>query len=175
MDEVEVLLIENSLTDLITPDFVVALDSGAAWPSLRPVTALTNEELRTVFDDGYVTPDESIDGRLLRFPDKLVRAVQNHSHVLRWDPVACAIVLLDPKAFEEEVFPAFFGGKSSLKSFHRQLNYYGFEVRKCSQGRKVYINRDPTVTCLADFKRLVRRRPKPKPAVIFHILPSPLL
>lgn len=173
MDEVDALLIENSLAELVTPEFVVALDCGAAWPSLRPVAALTCEELRTVFDEGYVTPDESLDGRNLRFPDKLVRVIQNYSHILNWEPTARAIVLLDRSAFETQVFPMYFGGKTSLKSFHRQLNYYGFEVRKCSQGRKIYINRDPTVTSLADFKRLVRLRPKhpPKPTMILPVVP----
>lgn len=103
----------------------------------------------------------------MRFPAKLVELLSDSSlaDVIRWEPSSRAVILVDQRRFVAEVVPKYFVATpaKSLKSFHRQLNYYGFEVqRRASAHHKTYVNRDVTVTTLDDFHRLLRHRPKKK-------------
>lgn len=76
--------------------------------------------------------------RLAPFPNKLQDIVLNNSDVVTWDNRSRALVVLDPKRLTSEVMPRYFntnGGDGLLKSFTRQLNYYGFH-RIASQNAK---------------------------------------
>lgn len=101
----------------------------------------------------------------MRFPAKLVDLLSDSSlaDVIRWEPTSRAVILVDQRRFVAEVVPKYFVATpaKSLKSFHRQLNYYGFEVqRRASAHHKTYVNRDVTISTLDDFHRLLRHRPK---------------
>lgn len=104
--------------------------------------------------------------KALRFPAKLVELLSEPTlaDIIHWDPVQRAVVLVDQQRFVDNVVPKYFiaAQAKSLKSFHRQLNYYGFEVQRRVAGQaKTYVNRDLTITKLSDFHRLLRHRPKP--------------
>ncbi|KAJ8604784.1 hypothetical protein CTAYLR_001044 [Chrysophaeum taylorii] len=99
-----------------------------------------------------------------RFPEKLVELLSDPglAEVIRWE--SKALVVLDARRFVNEIVPQYFSGTrtKSLKSFHRQLNYYGFEVQRGASISclKSYVHRDPTILHVHDLLRLTRYRPK---------------
>lgn len=67
--------------------------------------------------------------RLAPFPNKLQEIVVGNPDVVTWDERTRALVIRDPRKLSSQVMPKYFntsGGDGLLKSFTRQLNYYGF-------------------------------------------------
>ena len=67
--------------------------------------------------------------RLAPFPNKLQEIIANHGDAVCWDQGTRALVIRDPKRLTRDIMPKWFntnGGDGLLKSFTRQLNYYGF-------------------------------------------------
>lgn len=153
------------------------LDDGSLMPGVFDGEFdLTPRQFLNCLDDfdwPMIVPDDTKKPKLeddekrkaMRFPAKLVEILSDKSlsDVIRWEPDTRAVVLSDARRFVAEVVPKYFAAHQakSLKTFHRQLNYYGFEVLRSSHRGKTYVNRDPQVKSLDDFHRLFRHRSKP--------------
>lgn len=63
------------------------------------------------------------------FPKKLYEIVMANPGVVTWHEESRALIVRDPRRLSAEIMPRYFntnGGDGILKSFTRQLNYYGF-------------------------------------------------
>lgn len=63
------------------------------------------------------------------FPKKLYEIVTANPGVVTWHEESRALIVRDPRRLSAEIMPRYFntnGGDGILKSFTRQLNYYGF-------------------------------------------------
>lgn len=77
--------------------------------------------------------------RLAPFPNKLQEIVAGNPDVVTWDERTRALVVRDPRRLSAEIMPKYFntnGGDGLLKSFTRQLNYYGFHRVTAAQPQK---------------------------------------
>ena len=76
--------------------------------------------------------------RAAPFPAKLFDMVSNHPDILRWNDASRELVIADPHRLTTELMPRFFTvttGTGLVKSFARQLNYYGFHRVGSPRGR----------------------------------------
>jgi len=85
-----------------------------------------------------------------RFPKKLREMVTNprYREVIRWSPEKTSIVVTDVDRFATEIFPIFFTVqglvdtvKSRLKSFRRQLAYYGTSLSSAAHPPSLLVAR----------------------------------
>eukprot|EP00633_Aureoumbra_lagunensis_P002508 CAMPEP_0197289720 /NCGR_PEP_ID=MMETSP0890-20130614/6986_1 /TAXON_ID=44058 ORGANISM="Aureoumbra lagunensis, Strain CCMP1510" /NCGR_SAMPLE_ID=MMETSP0890 /ASSEMBLY_ACC=CAM_ASM_000533 /LENGTH=242 /DNA_ID=CAMNT_0042761299 /DNA_START=146 /DNA_END=874 /DNA_ORIENTATION=- len=62
------------------------------------------------------------------FPSKLKEISSEYPEVVCWDHSLQALIIRDPHRLQNEIMPKWFNtnGTGVLKSFTRQLNYYGF-------------------------------------------------
>lgn len=109
-----------------------------------------------------------------KFPNKLcsILSKKQYQSIIKWDDTLGGIVMLDKRRFIEEVMPRYFtstvSAEDSIKSFYRQLNYYGFESVKdpavisapVAQAR-YFVNRDRSIACAADVCKVLRYTPRP--------------
>jgi hypothetical protein len=118
--------------------------------------------------------------RAAPFPAKLFEMVSRHEDVVRWNPEDRELVVADPARLASELMPRYFTvttGTGLVKSFARQLNYYGFHrvgsprgpggraKQALDGGALVFANRDPRVETIGDLATLVRHEKPPARAV----------
>lgn len=109
-----------------------------------------------------------------KFPNKLCSILlkKQYQSIIKWDDTLGGIVMLDKRRFIEEVMPRYFtstvSAEDSIKSFYRQLNYYGFESVKDPAvitvpipHARYFINRDRSIACAADVCKVLRYTPRP--------------
>lgn len=114
--------------------------------------------------------------RAAPFPAKLFDMVSNHPDILRWNDASRELVIADPHRLTTELMPRFFTvttGTGLVKSFARQLNYYGFHRvgsprgpggrarQSLDGGALVFANRNPRVATVNDLASLVRHEKPP--------------
>lgn len=92
--------------------------------------------------------------KMQRFPCVLYEMLSNQSvaHVIKW--VGQCIVIFDFENFIHTTLPLFFS--ATIYTFHRQLNYYGFEVVSKSKKLKIYQNKHHLITTLGDILSMER-------------------
>lgn len=178
---------KEEMVEIATPVTPTWGIPDAAWhqwaarsrsPPINAVSFASTESRSAPSDEETKTP-KKIPQNVSRFPGKLADVLSQPSlqHVCRWDSTHRAVVVLNFEVFCTQVLPTHF--TLNPKSFHRQLNYYGFEIHKppTSLGSqcKIWVNRDPTVTELKDVLRLRRyRKPhKSKKVDLWGCAPSP--
>lgn len=91
------------------------------------------ETKATINGPSIVKPIESV--QRLAFPLKLhlgLTAIEDagFTHIISWQPHGRAVLIHQPKDFEEQIMENFFAMKK-LTSFQRQLNLYGFRRITC--------------------------------------------
>lgn len=110
-----------------------------------------------------------------KFPAKL-RAIledERFKSIIYWDDEAPGVVLRSPELIAAHVLPEFFNMQAVdsdvLKSFRRQLIYYGFTdvnykkgATRGERGVSVFVNRDATIRHVTDIDRVLRYTPERK-------------
>lgn len=122
---------------------------------------------------------------MAKFPKILCAIVSNpkNDRIIKWDYELRAVVIVDEKQFVETIMPKYFKRISScqdpIKSFLRQLNYYGFQcvvmaatTRKGAKFR-YFVNRDKSIAKPQDIKRVLRYVPRTHPTVTGKVASVP--
>lgn len=126
----------------------------------------TNETTarQNIADETPLSPCHKQAHNVSRFPGMIVNVLSKKEYrsIVRWDPKYRAIIITDLKEFSDKILEAHF---IKMRSFHRQLNYYGFEIHKAPAllrpCAKMFVNKDPSICQLSDIARLHRHKSRP--------------
>lgn len=80
---------------------------------------------------------------MVNFPNKLFQLLQaadteGFQDIISWDTVGNSFEIHQPEEFTKVILPRFFPSQSSLRSFERMLNIWGFERRV--KRKKIYFH-----------------------------------
>lgn len=138
------------------------LDAAASYLNDRQTSETTAKQ--NIADESQRSPCQKQAHNVSRFPGMIVNVLSKKENrsIVRWDPKYRAIIITDLKEFSDKILEAHF---IKMRSFHRQLNYYGFEIHKAPAllrpCAKMFVNKDPSICQLSDIARLHRHKSRP--------------
>lgn len=129
----------------------------------------------TVADDGDGSRNVGKTPHNAKFPGKLhkILTTMEYKHIIAWDDTFSGIVVKDKDLFLKQIMPDHFNssapGDEAMKTFYRQLNYYGFQsvkdVRhdlkvKPIEGARYFVNRDASIKSVHHVTQVLRYTPR---------------
>ncbi|CAD8075495.1 unnamed protein product [Paramecium primaurelia] len=93
---------------------------------------------------------------------KSILETDEYSSIIQQTPENDGFIILDQQSLENIILPQHYNIKN-FDSFRRSLNIYGFQVKKCKDGKKLYYNKDNNFGNETTFKRV------PKKSIQEHI------
>lgn len=135
-------------------------------PRVTPMKLLPVKEVSTKKRSLEADDDDDLtqmDPKVMHFPYKLqaILTERKWSHIIKWNEKKCVVDILDSEEFVSKIMPTYFNSKvrkgcfTPMKTFMRQLNYYGFA--KDEDGG--FLNRDPSIKSVHDLHLLRRYTP----------------